>query len=219
MQNLVPMVTGAIRALHLAVFGGGERLAGLAIPIVGAVSGGRGPGARYSLRRRRCSPRSTSHRAGLPNLKDVDRQGKGAVRRCGGRRSATQWSVSGTPARRLRTRRAPPTGPAGLKIGCQQIFVTVSTHTNGVIAFASKSRRRYAKRPPKAAVTASPNLNSVTDAPQQRISSSPGRIRRRILTCRQTPTLGCTKLACQAGFVISFPHSWRVGSPVVQCCT
>ena len=32
--------------------------------------------------------------------------------------------------------------------------------------------------------------------------------------------LGRTKLACQAVFVISFPHSRRVGrKPVVQCCT
>ena len=83
--------------------------------ITGSFSAGDGPGARYSLRRRRRSAWPTSQRVGLPTLKGVDRQVNRAVRRCRGRRFVTPWSVGGKAAGRLDTSTAPPTGPAALE--------------------------------------------------------------------------------------------------------
>ena len=79
------------------------------------VSGGRGRGARYPLRRRRRSARPTSHRVGLQKLKAVGRQATNTARRPRGRRSERQRAASGTPDGRSRRSEARPTGPERLK--------------------------------------------------------------------------------------------------------
>lgn len=93
----------------------------------------------------------------------------------------------------------------------EQIINSSSPHCKASSVTVWQTKRVDLGVAPSAVRTVSRCADAVTDQPQQRNSSSstPARCldRRRV----QPHRLGLTKLACQAGFVISFPHSWRSG--------